>query len=102
MRGIAVAWLVGIGILTWREVAHFRQPPPPGRLAAASGVFAGLALLAEHQPAAAAAALAAWGFDLAVLLQVLPQGIAGQSGSNPGPQGGGGLGGKPQPVGGPA
>lgn len=67
-RGIALAWLAGIGILTWREVAAYRKPVPPGRLLAASGVFAGLALLAEYQPAATAATLAAWGFDLAIFL----------------------------------
>lgn len=67
-RGIALAWLAGLGILSWREVSAYRKPVPPGRLAAASGVFAALALLAEYQPAAGAATLAAWGFDLAVLL----------------------------------
>lgn len=68
-RSLALAWLAGLGLLTWREVAAYRKPPPAGRLAAASGVFAALGLLSQYQPAAGAAALAAWGFDLAVLLQ---------------------------------
>jgi hypothetical protein len=33
------------------------------------------ALLAEYKPAGVAAATVAWGFDLAVLLQVLPAAV---------------------------
>lgn len=73
-QGLIAAWAVGLGILTWREVREFRRPVPPGRYAAASGVFVALGLLATSDKAAPAAVLAAWGFDLAVLLApgVLP------------------------------
>jgi transcription elongation factor len=68
-RGLAAAWLTGLGVLTWREVREFRRPVPPGRYALASGVFVLLGLLATSDAAAPAAVLAAWGFDLAVMLQ---------------------------------
>jgi len=69
VRGIALAWLAGMGLLTWRELRDTRHAVPPGRYLAASGLYALLALLAEYQPAARVAALTAWGFDLAVLLR---------------------------------
>lgn len=68
-RSLALAWLTGLGILTWREVRAYKKPVPAGRLAAASGVFVALGLLSNYEPAAGAASLAAWGFVLAVLLQ---------------------------------
>lgn len=68
-RSLALAWLVGLGVLSWREVSAYHKPVPAGRLAAASGVFVLLGLLSQYQPAAGAAGLAAWGFDLAILLQ---------------------------------
>jgi len=69
--------LFGLGLITYRNVARNHQPPIPGQLLAASGLFALLALAAEYQPAAAPAALAAWGFDLAALLNILPGNLAG-------------------------
>jgi hypothetical protein len=74
VRGLLAAWAVGLGVLTWQELRQARRPVPPGRYLAASGVFALLGLLATYQPAAGAAAVAAWGLDLAVLLKpgVLP------------------------------
>lgn len=71
MEGILIAWLAGEGIVTWR---WFRQgaPPPPGSLAAVSGFFALLALLAVHPPARGVAAALGAGIDIAALLQVLP------------------------------
>lgn len=74
---LTAAWLFGLGLITYRNIARNHQPPVPGTLLAASGLFALLALAAEYQPAAAPAALAAWGFDLAALLNLLPAGIAG-------------------------
>ena len=66
--GLSAAWAAGLGVLIWREVAAYRKPPPPGRLAAASGVYALLGLLAVSDRAAPAAALGAWGFTLAAWL----------------------------------
>lgn len=74
---LTAAWLFGMGLISYRNIARNHQPPVPGTLLAASGLFALLALLAEYQPAAAPAALAAWGFDLAALLNILPAGLAG-------------------------
>jgi len=74
---LTAAWLFGLGLITYRNIARNHQPPVPGTLLAASGLFALLALAAEYQPAAAPAALAAWGFDLAALLNILPGNLAG-------------------------
>lgn len=74
---IVSAWLFGMGLITYRFITRQHQPPVPGSLLAASGTFALLALVSEYQPAAAPAALAAWGFDLAALLNLLPGSLAG-------------------------
>lgn len=74
---LTAAWLFGLGLITYRNIARNHQPPVPGTLLAASGLFALLALAAEYQPAAAPAALAAWGFDLAALMNILPGDLAG-------------------------
>jgi len=74
---IVTAWLFGMGLITYRFISRQHQPPIPGSLLAASGTFALLALLAEYEPAGAPAALAAWGFDLAALLNLLPGSLAG-------------------------
>jgi hypothetical protein len=76
-RGVVLAWLVGMGIIGWRDVAKNHAPPMPGQLAGASGLFALLAVLSTYEPAALLAALIAWGFDVAALLQILPAGIGG-------------------------
>lgn len=76
-RAILLAWLGGMGLITWRGVKQYKKPVAPGQYLAASGVYAVLALVAEYQPAAPIAALMAWGFDLAVLLQVMPSEIGG-------------------------
>jgi len=77
-RAIILAWLAGLGLLTTRELQHVRRPPAPGRYLAASGLYAALAVLADAAPGAAPAAAAiAWGFDLALLLNVAP-GLTGQ------------------------
>jgi hypothetical protein len=73
-RGIILAWAAGLGLVSWREIKTHHMPPVPGKLLAASGLYALLALVAAYQPAAGAASLAAWGFDLALILKpgVLP------------------------------
>lgn len=77
------AWLFGMGIITWRFVTKKHQPPVPGTLLSASGLFALLALLAEYEAAAPAAVALAWGFDLAALLNILPGELAGPKVPNP-------------------
>lgn len=77
MPGIVLAWLVGEGILTYRSFKDDHRPPLPGQLLAASGIFVMLALLAEAQQARFLAGALAWGFDIAALMNVLPQAVAG-------------------------
>lgn len=94
--GMVVAWLAGMGIITWRSIACEKHPPIPGQMLAASGMFALLSLLAEYQPAAGAATALAIGLDLAALLNGFPCGAApkipvlarvtGTSGNSRGPQ----------------
>jgi hypothetical protein len=74
---LTAAWLFGLGLISYRYISRDHQPPVPGTLLAASGLFALLALVAEYQPAAAPAALAGWGFDLAALMNILPGSLAG-------------------------
>lgn len=83
-RGLAAAWLAGIGLLTWRGVTQYHRPVPAGRYALASGLYVLLAALANYQPAAAAATLTAWGFDVALLLRpgMLPGTTAGTPASS--------------------
>lgn len=77
MRGILLAWVAGLGLITWRGVKKEHKPVSPGQYAAASGLYAVLAVVAEYSPAAPVAVLLAWGFDLAVFLQVLPSEVSG-------------------------
>jgi hypothetical protein len=90
MRGLVLAWAVGLGIYTWRTVQEFRKPPVPGRVLGASLVYAGLALVAEYEPARRAATAAAWGFDLAVLFKAGPAQLTQGAGWITGQQGKGG------------
>lgn len=80
MRGLVLAWAVGLGILSWRTAQQYHKPPVPGRLLGASVVFVVLALIAEYEPARRAAVLAAWGFDLAVFFQAGPQQLTSTAG----------------------
>jgi hypothetical protein len=75
--GIVIAWLIGESILGYRWVKN-GAPPPPGAVAAASVLFLGCGILGTYQPARTAAAVFAFGVDLAVLLNVLPGGNASQ------------------------
>lgn len=71
MGPLILAWLIGEGIVVTRSVKA-RRPPMPGQLLVVSALFAGLALVAEYEPARPAATLFAYGIDVAVLMQVLP------------------------------
>jgi hypothetical protein len=73
-----LAWLTGEGILVYRWWKA-GAPPPPGALLLSSGVFAGLALLAQSQQARMLATTLAWGYDLAILLQVAGHGKVTQA-----------------------
>lgn len=64
------AWLLGEGIVIWRWVKN-GAPPTPGALLLPSGLFLGLAILAEYQPARTTATVFAYAVDLAILLQVV-------------------------------
>ncbi len=72
MPGLILAWALGEGIIVWRSVFTEHQPPVPGDMLAATALFALLALIAEYEPARAAAVLFAFGIDIAVLMKVLP------------------------------
>lgn len=79
-----LAWLAGMGIMSWSAVKA-KRPPWPGQLLAGSGYFALLAVLAAYRPARSAASLMAWGIDLAALLQILPGGPKGAPAGGPWP-----------------
>ena len=72
MGGLILAWAIGEGIIVWRSAYKEHKPPVPGQMLAATALFALLAVLAEYEPARAAATAMAFGLDLAVLMQVLP------------------------------
>lgn len=64
------AWMLGEGIIIYRWVKK-GAPPTPGALLLPSGLFLGLAVLAEYEPARTVATAFAFSVDLAVLLQVV-------------------------------
>jgi hypothetical protein len=80
LRGLVLAWAVGLGIMAWREAQQYHRPVVPGRVLGASAVYALLALIAEYEPATRAAVLAAWGFDIAVLFQAGPAALVSTKG----------------------
>lgn len=82
MRGILLAWVAGLGLITWRGIKKDHKPVSPGQYAAASGLYALLAMVSEYGPAAPVAVLLAWGFDLAVMLQLTPEQVSGPKQTN--------------------
>jgi len=83
--GIILAWIGGMGIITYRSVKNDHAPPLPGQMLAATGLFALLAAAAEYAPARTAATAFAFGVDIAVLMQVLP-GTQPKAAAAPAPQ----------------
>lgn len=79
MGGFVLAWFAGESIVIYRWM-KLKAPPTPGALLLSSGLFAALAVVAQSQPARMTATVAAWGLDLAILLQVVgktPEGVTG-------------------------
>lgn len=70
MGGFVLAWLAGESIVIWRW-AKLKAPPTPGALALSSGLFVGLAVIAQYEPARTTATVTAWALDLAILLQIV-------------------------------
>lgn len=77
MFGVLTAWLVEIGIVTWRDITkptptnNVAGLPIPSDYLATFVVFGSLAALSEVQAARTTASLAAWGFVLATVLNVV-------------------------------
>lgn len=69
MGGITLAWMIGESIIIWRAVNREHRPPLPGELLGSSMFFVLLAVVAEYQPARAAATLLAFGIDIAAYLE---------------------------------
>lgn len=75
--GVMLAWLAGLGIIGYRQVAQQHHAPFAGKILGASMLFGLLGLLAEVDAARGFATMLAWGFDLAAVLDVLPGGLGG-------------------------
>lgn len=73
MTPLFFAWALGEGIIFWRW-GKAGAPPTPGVLAMSTGLFLGLAVLAEYRPARPAVTAFAFAVDLAILLQVVGKG----------------------------
>lgn len=69
MGSVLLAWLVGMGLVSWRYVKVEHSPPAPGDLLVASGAFAiaGVISMADET----VGNLFAWGLDAAALLRIL-------------------------------
>lgn len=65
-------WIIGEGIIVYRQVKQNHAPPMPGALIASSGLFALLALLAEADRARTLAIMLAAGFDVAAFMNLFP------------------------------
>ena len=77
------AWLLGEGIIVTRAIRQTHLPPTPGALLASSGLFAGLALLAESDRARPIAVTLAYAFDLAAFMNLFPPVTGGAPKTNP-------------------
>jgi hypothetical protein len=84
MGSLTAAWLLGTGIVAYRQVSVSHKPPVPGALLGITALFLGFALISDAAPGARrTVALVAWGLDIAGLLNVWPKGLSGElSGAN--------------------
>ena len=85
MGPFLIAWLVGMGLNISHEAYSYKVlsgtgpntvitqqsplPPKPGRMLIASGIYVGLAVLAEAPSMRSTATLAAWGYNIAIGLR---------------------------------
>lgn len=80
MGGFAAAWIVGEGIVIWRNVHQYHKLPVPGQLLGVTLLFGALAIVADTVPAAAGVTtLLGWGLNVAGILNAWPKGLGGQA-----------------------
>src|SRR5215469_3010894 len=84
MPGLVLAWATGLGIVQYRSWKKDGRLAVPGQLLAASGVFVLLGFLAQVPRAQFLASALAWGFDVAALMNVLPELATGGTSGKPG------------------
>lgn len=70
MGPIIAAWLVGEGIICYRQIKATKAPPGPGVLLYSSGLFVLLGILAQAESARKLATALAWGFDIAAAMNL--------------------------------
>jgi len=68
VKSLIVAWLVGEGLMTYKDVQRHQRPPLPAEVLATSGLFVVLGILGESAPKLATTL--AWGFDTAAFLSL--------------------------------
>jgi hypothetical protein len=80
--GVLAAWLVEIGIITWRDLTNKADAnhtingfPLPADYLATFVVFGTLGLVPRDSPASKAATLAAWAYVLATYMNALPSSL---------------------------
>lgn len=79
MGGLASAWLVGTGLVIWRQVHAEHHMPVPGTLLAVTGIFALMGATAEVFPQTKTLiTVTAWGLDVAGVLNLWPHALGGQ------------------------
>jgi hypothetical protein len=78
MSNFLIAWLVGLSLSIAHEIYMYKVDEPsnanplpikPGRVLIASGIYVGLAILAESQSFQSIAVLMAWGYNAAIALK---------------------------------
>lgn len=77
MNGIILAWLAGEGMVIYRSMKTNHRPPMPGQLMGSSAVFLVCGLLASAPGAGFLGAALAWGFDIALFMNLAPDILSG-------------------------